>query len=486
MTNNTGPLRRVAMAAGVFALALAGLSGLGGAANAAGFPVVPDQPGTLTVHKYAGDPTGQPNDGSAQSVNLPALQGVEFTIWQLGTSNGATCSPVDLMTPAGWADVTTASAAFDSATGDVPAGFCEISTAGTTQATDENGATAFSGLKGLYLVKETGSGGNLIKTPAAPFLVTVPFPVQSSDGQTASWNFDVHVYPKNTLNQFVPQKTVAGSNEDGVVVPGAVVPWTITVPVPQSPLAYQSLVITDNPAAGMTFTAWDAISVNGTALAAGDYTVSGATVTLTASGLDKVNELATAGAVTVTAALTTTVDGSAVGLIKNEADVTLNGTTTPVNPPTTNWGTLRVLKQDASAKTTLAGAAFAVYEAVGADCTQLPTTAVATGETGADGTFSQALWISNTNAGIEPGTKNYCLVETQAPNGYVLDSAPRLVTISANGTAVTEYTFPNTKVQGPQLPLTGADGTVWFTVGGLALIVIAAGALLTLRRRAQR
>ncbi|GAA3025479.1 SpaH/EbpB family LPXTG-anchored major pilin [Microbacterium dextranolyticum] len=486
MKNNTGALRRLAMGAGVIALALVGVSGISSAANAAGFPVVPDQTGSLTVHKYAGDPIpGAPNNGTKIDGPIPrtALQGVQFTVWQVGKPSGSTCTPVSLTTPAGWADVTAASAALAAAPGSIPTGFCAVTTAGTTQPTDATGATTFAGLKGLYFVKETGAGDNLIKTPAAPFLVTVPFPVTGSGGTADSWLFDVHVYPKNQLNEFTPQKTVDASNKDGVVVPGAVVPWTISVPVPKSPLPYTSLTIADVPAAGMTFTAWGTISVNGTALVPADYTITGASVALTTSGLGKVNALAASGDVTVTAALTTTVTGTVVGSIKNDANVTLNGTTKPVNPPTTNWGTLRVLKQDAASTTPLAGAEFAVYVKTGADCTQLPTTPAATGTTGSDGTFSQALWVSNTNAGAAAGTKDYCLKETKAPSGYVLDSAVRLVTISPAGTAVTNYTFPNTKVNGPQLPLTGADGTVWFTVGGLALIVVAAGALLVLRRR---
>lgn len=479
-----GAMRRLAMGAGVIALSLVGVSGLSSAASATGFPVVPpDRSGTLTVHKYAGDPTGQPNNGSPQNVTLPALEGVEFTLWQLGTSGGGGCTPVTLTTPAGWASVTAASGAFDPATGNVPTGFCAVTAGGTTQATGSDGSTTFPDLKGLYLVKETGSGDNLIKTPAAPFLVTVPFPVAGTDGAADSWNFDVHVYPKNKLNEFTPQKTVAAANTDGVVTPGAVVPWTITVPVPKSPLPYTSLTIADMPAPGMAFTAWGTVSVGGEPLQAADYTVDGAKITLTASGLAKVNALSASGDVSVTANLTTTVDGTQVGPIKNDASVTINGTTKPVNPPTTNWGKLRVLKQDASSKVALAGAEFSVYVKTGADCSSVSGPAAASGTTGSDGVFSQVLWVSNTNAGADAGTKDYCLVETKAPSGYVLDTTPRLVTISPVSDTVANYVFPNTKVNGPQLPLTGADGTVWFTVGGVALIVVAAGALLVLRRR---
>lgn len=485
MTTRDKRFRRVLAGAGALALALGGVLGAASAANAAtaGYPV-PDEPGTLTLHKHVADSDSTPGDPTGAP-----LAGVSFSVQEVGTGT-TPCTAIDLTTPAGWASVSTAIDGFNTSTGALPTGFCLIGTA-TTVVTEEDGSTpVLENLRGLYVVKETDPGPNLIAAPAAPFLVTVPMPVPGGTTTADSWDYSVDAYPKNTLTTITPTKTVGGTTSS---VPGAVVDWTISVPVPAAPFPYNNIQVTDTPVTGHTFTAFTSVALNGTPLATpDDYTVSGSTVTLTAAGLAKVNAIvsgASGVAATITVDLTTTVTGDEVGELDNDANVTLNGQTTPVDPPSTNWGTLQVLKADATTDAVLAGAEFEVYakstDATCAESIVAPATPVATGTTDASGVWEQVLWISNTQADATgPFTKAYCLVETVAPAGYILDPAPRDVTITTAGTAVTTYQFPNTPVEGPELPLTGSNGAMVMMIGGLGLFAVAGGVVLATRRRA--
>lgn len=482
MKHRKNPLERMAVTLGAIALSTIGMVGLGTAATADGF-TPPDHDGTLTLHKHVmddastdGNPAGEP------------LAGVTFSVQEIGVEVDGVCTAIDLGTPAGWQQVDAAVDAHTTNPGAVPTGYCALGTA-LTGVTDASGATPFEALRGLYLVTETDPGPNMISQPAAPFLVTVPMP--SGDN---TWVYDVNAYPKNELTTTTPTKTVAANNGgDTPLVPGATVPWTITVPIPVAAFPYHAVTVTDVPTAGLTFSGFGALALNGTPLDAADYTISGTTVTLTASGLAKVNALVTganAAEATLTADATTTVDADIdPGSFTNRADVTLNGTTTPTDQPRTLWGLLSVLKHKAGSESTvLAGAEFAVY-APSADGTCAPyqagtTAVVASGTTGSDGTWEQVLWIANVQSdNTAAQTRDYCLVETAAPAGYILDSAPRLVTLSSEAPSVTTYKFPNTPPNGPDLPLTGAGGTVAMALAGIGLVGIGTGAIVVSRRR---
>ncbi|MCZ4149205.1 hypothetical protein BZG21_32775, partial [Escherichia coli] len=88
--------------------------------------------------------------------------------------------------------------------------------------------------------------------------------------------------------------------------------------------------------------------------------------------------------------------------------------------------------------------------------------------------------------GIEQDMQSsYWVKETKAPAGYVLPADPwsdELVVI--NGQILVE-TITNHKPTGPDLPLTGASGTVLFTIAGVGLMAAAGGAVLVKRRRAR-
>lgn len=483
---------------------MVGLVGLGTGASAEPGFVPPDEEATtsLTLHKHVQDPESE----AGQPAGDP-LAGVTFSVQEIGVLVGTpgVCTAIDLGTPQGWQQVTAAITDFGD--GRLANPYCDLGTALTAGPTNSQGEVTLNGVWGLYLVTETDSGPNMISGPAAPFLVTVPYPTAPN-----SWDYTVDAYPKNVLTTVTPTKTVAENNTGTPLVPGATVHWTVTVPIPEAAFPYNTITIDDNAGAGMTFAAFGTMELNGTALTegtagppeTGDYYVSNAGVesdssllTLTAAGLAKVNAIAADGNGATTATLvvnlTTTVNiGITPGYFGNMADVTLNGQTTTTPEPKTYWGKLIVNKVvEGETTPSLAGAQFVVYEPNGADGTCAAyvagtTPIVATGTTDVTGVWSQVLWIANANADVTgPLSKDYCLVETVAPANYILDSTPRTITLTWNYDTnhTTSYNFPNTPPEGPQLPLTGAGGTMALTLAGLALVGFGSGGILLSRRR---
>lgn len=94
----------------------------------------------------------------------------------------------------------------------------------TAGGTPTQGAEAtFGGLSfGLYYVTETDAPAGT--TPAAPFLVSVPL---TNAADQASWLYDIHVYPKNSVSSVEKEVTDAGS-----IQLGDEVVFTITADIP--------------------------------------------------------------------------------------------------------------------------------------------------------------------------------------------------------------------------------------------------------------
>ena len=112
--------------------------------------------------------------------------------------------------------------------------------------TDAQGDTTIGGLPvAAYLVCET-SAPSTVKTKAAPFLVTVPFPNNSTNAANGNgeWLYDVNVYPKNTV-VLAPSKGVDvaanGLKTDSQVT----FPVTATVPSIASTDSFKHFVISD-------------------------------------------------------------------------------------------------------------------------------------------------------------------------------------------------------------------------------------------------
>lgn len=219
---------------------------------------------------------------------------------------------------------------------------------------------------GLYLVTETDPGDNPIVSPVAPFLVSVPFPSDNT------WLYDVHVYPKNKLNETVPTKTVTDPGNQLAVGGGHVV-WTVTAPVP--PLAtgdvFDSFIISDDfdDRLGID-TANVVVQLDGVTLVAGtDYTIApaagsstaGQEVVITFTGA--LEDLVGADEVVVT--YTTRVNELGESpYFENQAFVNVNDTQKSTDKPRVNGGSIEVTKVNkANEQQTLKGAVFEVYDA---------------------------------------------------------------------------------------------------------------------------
>ncbi|PWD50945.1 hypothetical protein C8046_10055 [Serinibacter arcticus] len=483
MTGPTKLARRTLAAFGVAALAVVGV------ASAATALPGPDQPGaptsgSLTVNKYKGAPTPTPNPADL-------LSGVEFVVTPVGTLEGGTCTAIDTATFDGWAGL---DALFATAPAAPAGGYCLL----PTQTVEEtaNGTATFEDLDlGVYYVQEgADNGNNNIVSKVPSFYVSIPLP-SSND-----WIYDVVTNPKNAVvNQ--PSKTI--SEAPGGVVVGSTVTWNLTVPVPvlNNDELFTQAVITDVLHASLSYTS-SVLTLNGTPLVEGaDYTVDGAGVTwtFTPAGRAKLDAAAADTTADVIAVqLVTRVDEvTADGIVPNEDySSTFNGTTVPGEvTPYTYWGQLHVTKND-GAGTALQGAEFQVFDAAvaGVCPAEVPATgAVATGTSDAAGVVQWAgvtptsplgLWVANSSDGplVDP-SHVYCVYETAVPAGYTAQPFTTAQTITPGSSNAVVLAVSNPQVQGPDLPLTGAGGTLAMTVGGLALIGVGVGTVVVTRRR---
>ena len=478
--------KQLAAIAGVLTIGLAGLAGPASATQGEeGTPpsnAAAGTTGTLNIHKHAGSTTNDPNNGTSQTISRPPLAGAKFTICKV--------DGVDLTTDAGWT-----AAASKTTTNSTCA-------AGTTQdkTTDGTGLASFSDLPiGLYLVKETAAPTG-VTTPAQDFLVSIPYPSKSGTGDTATstWLWDVHVYPKNTLDS-TGSKTVADPNAHGL---GSLVPWTITtrpvgsfdngaplttykiIDALNANLQYDSTTSLQYKVPGGTLTAvptsW--YTINPAAAA----TTPGGTVTVefTPAGITELNKLQ-AGTV-LQWDLKTKVVG--VGDLENKSLENTGGDDVQTGSATTQWGPVKLIKHEAGNESKgLKGAKFKVYNSnASATCTgDLGSEISVNGATEFESNASGVVNIAGLYVGKDgtPGTRTYCVVETVAPAGYVIDTTPRAVVVKAEATASVEYKIANTPTSGPELPLTGAAGTLLMTIGGAALVLIGGGVAVVARKR---
>lgn len=464
--------RRIIAVLGAAAIGLVGLTGAATAADADG-PIPGNidagASGSIIIHKHVQNDESTPGNPAGDG-----LEGVTFRVTEV-LLDGAS---VPLATAEGWTAIE----------GLTPAG---VPGADFTRGESQEVKTGDGGVVtapvdhiGLYLVEEISSGENLITAPADPFLVTVPYPnagnATADPAVPAGWEYNVDVYPKNTLGEVTPTKTAGTPDKPADLELGAVVPFTISVPVAKPALPYESFSITDALSAGLTFDSWGEIKIGDTVLTAGtanDYTIStdNKTVTLTDDGITKLNTATATDKTTVTAVINAKV--TALGQLTNTATATINGKPGDTPEVKTNWARLDITKQDKSTKAKLAGATFKLYA-------EDKTTLLATGTTNASGELSFVVWVGNDT----DTTEVVYLEETVAPQGYVLPADPWTgpLTLTAGATAeasVTAKAIDNYKAEGPELPLTGANGELLMTIGGAALVLLAGGTALVARKR---
>lgn len=514
--------RRLAGGASALALALTGVVAASGAALADVGPNDPSHPGQgkLTIVKHEGA-TAAAGDGTQQQIDQPLLGGVKFTLWQIGViDESGNCAALELTDPEAWDKIPTSGYPTELPAGTDEGTLCAMDpNGGEEKTTNSDGEITFEDLElGLYYVEETdateaykivdGAQVNVSVTgKAAPFFVTIPLP------NDRDWIYDVYAYPKNQVTDG-PSKTInADPDQQGYKV-GDTVAYEISQTVPALKPGqdkYTSATIWETFSSGMRFGALTSITINDVSVT--DYTQSPAT-----DPADKVSwalgetALATLkeGDVIKIAFTGVVTEVTNSGSIENPMSESpedpgygseFNGDKTPKPPvtppnPITYWGQLDVTKIDEDGGK-LAGAEFAVG-LPGEDGTcaaDAPDTPISTGVAGSNGVVKWGaeqvsplgLWITNTNdeAAANPAgkSKDYCLYETKAPAGYEGIANPILVNIEPGATKVLELDVENVQKDGPDLPLTGASGTMLMTIGGAGLLAVAAGVYLAMRRR---
>ena len=495
--------------------ALIAPTGVAAPADPNGSTIDPDAATTLTVHKCEQTDTNGVTEGTGNEdpqAECKPVSGVEFTITKLN---------VDLTTSEGWKQLAEIK-------GDVAkAGGLKSNTVQKIT-TGADGLASFTDAQtdvGAYLVSETKTPDKVI--PAEDFVVTLPM---TNPQDTTKWNYNVHVYPKNTLSgvdKQVADKPAPGSGQD--------LTYTITTSIPKvdypggarikryevvdrldkrinkNTLAPVVKIVGQNEVTLADTTDYTLITADGQ-----DH--NWATIQLTEEGRRKAAEARHNGngETKLQVTLTATFDPKSVdleGVLSNTAglipsdspnftwDPNNPGTTTevpgiPTTPVLTKYGKVNVTKTGTDKladKTKYNGAEFQVYEctktASGATLRDAdPSTPTVDPLTiGGEKTFTTAgqgtVTINSLRANdYVDGVKkdqltdedHYCLVETKAPEGYSLQADPlpfRVLAEKAEKKAATEVTVTDIpKNAGFRLPLTGANGVIFLTVAGALLV----------------
>lgn len=500
-----------------------GLAGVGAASAAIA------EWNSLTVHKYLGATSSLPHNGTKLTeeqlktlTSQKPLEGVKFDLYKVkdvdvSTNDGvAVASKIGNMVLPG--DVVEKGIQVDGKNYTLEAATPASAT------TNAQGEAVFTvpnvGLAdGVYVVVENLKDSGNLKTadgdvdkakvtPAAPFAVSVPMTKPDGTGL----NKDVHVYPKNQVNDLTKTVKDAGKNVGDDIV------YTISttstgadtngdgkmdkadlggvyeiVDTLDPNLTYKSVTVKVN----------DKVVTEGengyqvTKEATGDPAQDKVTVSFKGTTLDTI-----AAGTKVELELTANVkQDSAVGVIPNQAKLYPNDwakkNDKPVVSPKveTKFGDI-VIKKINKDGAVLAGAKFSVHldNSADKDCSSYGDAIKTSEATGTDGLVSiKGLHLTNFVDGKEVPEADqhpYCLVETQAPSGYQLLPKPvsfkltkegSVTDLSAAAEAKAGNALDITNFKNPGLPLTGAQGILLVSV--LGLILVSVGVVLTVKRR---
>ena len=477
--------------------------------------------GSITIHKLVKDDTNGTTEGTGledTTASGTPLDGAEFTVERL--------TNIDLTTQAGWEKLVGYNGNVDTAKADGVDAAIKKTTAG-------GGLAKFDSLPlGAYVVTET-------KTPAGyigskPFIITVPM---THPTQKNVWNYDLHVYPKNSKAGVDKQV-----KDDTTPAVGSEINYTINSDIPSLPAGdkLKTYMVADQYDKRVTIATSDvtlALS-DGTALVAGtDYdlkTATGAgatkdykfiTAVFTEAGRNKIAAARAAGtdATKVVMKLKGTVTGplSGNGLVPNKVTLIPNtpanpwdpesGTTPPPEYPhsevVSKFGKVKITKVSAADPTAkLKDAEFSVYKCTPTGLTSGTDNFVSTNATlgqkitvdgkdtfttDADGvveidSLRNNDWENNKQVD-NPGW--YCLVETKAPAGFELQTRPIAFQIlQSNSKADNQYTLETTVKDAPhnggfRLPVTGAAGVGVLIAAGSALVAGAGAIAIANKRR---
>lgn len=500
-----------------------GLAGVGAASAAIA------EWNSLTVHKYLGATSSLPHNGTKLTeeqlktlTSQKPLEGVKFDLYKVkdvdvSTNDGvAVASKIGNMVLPG--DVVEKGIQVDGKNYTLEAATPASAT------TNAQGEAVFTvpnvGLAdGVYVVVENLKDSGNLKTadgdvdkakvtPAAPFAVSVPMTKPDGTGL----NKDVHVYPKNQVNDLTKTVKDAGKNVGDDIV------YTISttstgadtngkdginredlggvykiVDTLDPNLTYKSVTVKVN----------DKVVTEGengyqvTKEATGNPAQDKVTVSFKGTTLDTI-----AAGAKVELELTANVKkDSAVGVIPNQAKLYPNDwakkNDKPVVSPKveTKFGDI-VIKKVNKDGAVLAGAKFSVHldNSADKDCSSYGDAIKTSEATGENGLISiKGLHLTNfvDNKEVPEADQHpYCLVETQAPAGYQLLPKPvsfkltkegSVTDLSAAAEAKAGNALDITNFKNPGLPLTGAQGILLVSV--LGLILVSVGVVLTVKRR---
>ncbi|MFD5868270.1 SpaH/EbpB family LPXTG-anchored major pilin [Corynebacterium sp. NPDC060344] len=434
--------------------------------------------GSINIHKRAGN-AGTAHDSGNVNDAAPGtpLKGAGFTVWKVDVpfANTADVQAAQKLTAADAADKLGVKVGDEKVTGD-------------------NGMVSFDGLAvGAYYVKETTVPAGHV--PGAPFLVFVPM---TNPDTLTGWNYDVHVYPKNSENK--AEKKVVDADQNV----GDSITYSITSDIPTPAKSFADggrvskyeVVDTLDPRVTVVESGISVAFDDGTAIPRSSYTptVEGnvAKVVFNEEGLELLS--ANVGKRLVTTIEATVKEiGTGSSEISNEATVISNNgagsgdTTTPTNEVKTWHGKLKVLKH-ATDGTPLKGATFELHRCAGQAALgdKISINGTSSWTTGDDGTLLiDGLHVTDIENHDQPISKKYCLKETKAPAGYELLPEPIEFTFTRDDIAAVDDAagddavtlvkkVENVKSVTPQLPLTGGAGIgLIVALGGL---LIGAGA----------
>lgn len=540
--------------AGVAAVATAAI-GLGMAAPAAMADtgvgnIDTSKSGSLTINKrkVAAGSTGNPNY-TGETVSNPAgeaLNGAGFTIYEVYSDS---THPYDLTVASNWDNLGSTDSSKKVSIGPndtvLDINGHQIGTlhqVGNEQLTAGEGQTTFSNLGiGLYYVVETTKPEGVTQE-SDPFFVTIPFPSRTSaNAKATKWVYDVNVYPKNGTNPATKNVDPTDHHHTGQTIK-----WNIDVAVPSiaqtathtqfgihdflqegTTLAGStgnwSVSVIGTPANAATFTQGTDYTVQVLNPTDSGYPASGypdkyknsqlVNITFTSTGLAKLKaaNAETNSVTSVRFTLTVNVPESLKDVNRNlvyKIDNDVYPLTNGYDPfhddkdnptPATDipiYGDLTFKKVDETDQANpLAGAKFSLWAAnPDGTCSNSPASDALTATSGNNGNVAfTGAFITKAPTGTDPTTQTakYCLVETQAPAGYVLDSTVRSITLT--GGKQTSFTqdskavsqIVNTKELVPGLPLTGAAGRMILILGSVAVLA-AAAALFVVNQRRQR
>lgn len=455
-----------------------GLSGVGGAAQAADAPSIDQDTGSLTVHKLV-QPVGEAPAGNGledPNVSGEPIEGIQFDVQPL---NG-----VNLKTNEGWTSLPTVVDAFSKGE-NLPSGVTLGDS--TSVKTTASGEAKFNDLPvGAYAVSEKLTDEQKMKyTGVVPFIVTIPM---THPTQLNTWVYDVHVYPKNDVHA-AEKKVVDASASD---MNTSDVNFTIETSIPAGH-ASDLYRVEDKLDSRIQFKS-ATVAAGKTALTdKSDYTITNAENTvameLTEQGRAKAFAALSSDAnAKVVTTLTTRVTASGeidnkATFYPNKASVQTGGT--PTNTVQTKFGGVKLVKQNA-AQQPLEGAEFALY--YGASSDFKAATQIRTGATGKNGElpFDGLRYSAFANgASVDKsadGYAHYWLVETKAPAGYELLPQPIEVSVDSQLAAAQAISVVNTPSHGGgMLPRTGSTG-FWVLVGAGVLMLVGSGLMVARAR----